>query len=89
MDDCYFLGYELSDGLCRYDLTPYEESILDACAMLVDHKLTIREAADNCCFPKSTLHTLIHTKLPKLSYELYRCVLTVLKDNKTRKVRRY
>lgn len=74
----YYMGYLLDDGLCNFELTDDDRKLLDACIWMIDNKASIRCTAANQCMNKSTLHKHIHTKLNKLSYELYTYVIRVL-----------
>lgn len=85
MDSTYFYGYQLEGGVYTFDLSTKELALLTTCCELVDNKWTLDEASVNSCIPKSTLHRHIHNKLPKLSSELYSCVVRVLRTNETYK----
>lgn len=80
-DYSYYNGY-LLDDIYSWELTVEDKELLNACVWLVDNAHSIRTTATNFCIPKSTLHSNIHSKLPKLSYELYNCVKRQLKVNK-------
>lgn len=85
MDSTYFYGYQLEGGIYTFDLSMKELALLMACCELVDNKWTLDQASANSCIPRSTLHRHIHNKLPKLSHELYKCVVRVMKENETYK----
>lgn len=85
MDNSYYSGYQLTDSVYAYDLSADDIFILDACIAMVSNRWTIRETARNTCFSKSTLHKHIHSSLPRISYELYGCVVSLLRENETRK----
>lgn len=72
-------GYQL-DCLIR-DIKEVDILRFEACADIVDEKITIRKAAGAYQIPKSTLHWYIHNKLKGQSYELYKCVCKQLNMN--------
>ena len=77
----YYNGY-LLDDVYSWELTVEDKEFLNACIWLIDNASSIRNTATNFCISKSTLHSNIHSKLPKLSYELYNLVKRQLKINK-------
>lgn len=83
----YYQGY-LLDTSQSWQLSTKETSLLDACIWMVDNKSTIRTTASNCGYTKSTLHRLIHLKLKRISYELYRCIIAQMRANKKNAFRR-
>lgn len=64
-------GYELEYGYYTWDIEGDTLRFLEACESIVDRNYSIRQAADNYLFSKSTLHKKIHNELPKISYELF------------------
>ena len=80
MDSRYYSGY-LLDDIQNWELSEPDKQLLDACILMVDNKYTIRETAKNSNYSRSTFHRLIHTRLRKLSYELYRCVFHIINSN--------
>lgn len=79
----YYKGYQVNDTVNLLELSSKETNLLDACVYMVSCRSTIRKTAENFCISKSTLHRNIHDKLPSICYELYRCVLSILKSNST------
>lgn len=72
-----YKGYQL-DSLMVFELTERDMQLLDACIFLTDNDWSIRITAENTGYSKSSLHRYIHSKLRKLSYELYKCTVRVL-----------
>lgn len=65
----------------EWELSEIYKRILDCGCYIADYKTSIRGCAREFGISKSQLHRDIHEKLKKLSYELYQCVIRVLKDN--------
>lgn len=82
LNDWEYYNNWLLDGVERYQLTGEERALLDACILMVDNGYSIRDVESNTGYPKSTFHKHIHTKLRKLSYELYSVVVKLLEKNK-------
>lgn len=78
----YYQGYLLDDNQYVWDLTENDKQLLDAAVYLVDNRYSIRKAALNCNYSKSTLHRKIHTQLRQLSSELYKCVIRTLSKSR-------
>lgn len=75
-------GYQLDAPYVTYELTDKEIEILDACIMIIEHKMSIRSVARNIDVPKSTVHARIHRMIKEISYELYKCVCRQLDWNR-------
>lgn len=73
-----YMGYEL-DGVTS--VNDKELALLYASYGIVEYKYTIREAAMNYGFAKSTLHRNIHRDLRYLSPDLYKAVQKQMKKN--------
>lgn len=65
----------------KWDLTDRDYEVLSWGDYIVDNKCSIRYASCNLGVAKSTLHENLHKKLPKLSFELYECVVRQLSKN--------
>ena len=73
-------GYTLD--CCYYQLSERDFKYLDAVLYLVDNKLSLRVAAENCLISKSSLHRFIRDELRSISYDLYGVVNKILLKNK-------
>ena len=60
----------------------YEDRICEEAAYIVDHKVTVREAAKALCIGKSTVHKDVTERLKTINPGLYRSVRDVLNINK-------
>ena len=74
-----YRGYMLSGF--SYELTDQDMNLLDTCIWIVDNNASIRQASKNWGYSTTTLHRYIHRRLKRLSWELYRCTLHVLKTH--------
>lgn len=80
-DSLYFRGYEIEAMKEPFILTDEEYDLLDACYWMVRYEYTIRQAATNSGFAKSTLHRKIHHELRYISPDLYKAVKKQIKKN--------
>ena len=65
-----------------YVRTNIEERVADLAAYIVDNQTTVRAAARQFGISKSTVHTDLTERLPRLNPGLYRQVRTLLDLNK-------
>ena len=72
----------LTNAEKQYRELLYTSKILDIAVYMIDYKSTIRQAADEFCMPKSTVHDWIHKKLKYSDSDKYHEVLRILKCNK-------
>lgn len=79
-DYMYYQNYQLDDT-CRYELTNKQKEFLGAGILIVDKKITIRQAEKETLLPKSTIHYYIHHFIKETSFELYQCIVRQLKEN--------
>lgn len=79
----YYENYLMDDTLL-WELSDKDKEILNSAIYIVDNCCSIRECSKNFGISKSQLHRDIHSKVKKISYELYQCVIKQLKVNKRR-----
>ena len=79
----YYENY-LMDDVLLWELTDKDKEILNSAIYIVDNGCSIRECSRNFGISKSQLHRDIHSKIKRISYELYQCVVKQLKVNKRR-----
>lgn len=79
--DEYYCGYLLEDCIYEWSLSGRQKLVLDVGIWIVDNKVSIRRCSRDMLVSKSTVHRMIHKELPKLSHELYKCVIKQLKLN--------
>lgn len=75
----YIQTYEIDVDV--FELSEKDRYRIEACIYLVDYKKTLRQVEADKCIPRSTLDHWIHKHLRGLSYELYTCVCSQLKEN--------
>lgn len=80
MEYMYYNRY-LLDDIQNWELSEADTRLLDAAIFHVDNRSTVRCTAENFGYSKSVYHRLIHTRLKKISYELYKCVLKELSEH--------
>lgn len=80
----YYNNYLLDDTIEEWELTDKQKRCLDMAIYLVDNRYSIRKIAREFGLSKTQVHWWFNNKLRDLSYELYRCVVRQLKENKNK-----
>ena len=83
VDDLYtYEGYQLD--IPSYELSDYDTKLLDTVILMIQYHWSLRETSRNCGGHKTQLHKNIHTRLRKISFELYKCCIRVMRENKSK-----